>query len=787
MFNLLAIDFGSPWLLTGLAGASIPVVIHLLSKRRFRETRWAAMKFLAEAARKHSRRLRWEQLLLLLIRCLAVGCLALAFSRPFFESAHSAPSGREPRHLILVVDDSFSMGYSAGPKTRLDRAIDLARQVVEESQSGDAFSLLTFTSASKSQFLEPTFRTDSMLAQLDGIRVSERPADVAGTLSQIENLLATKVQPERKEIAIVSDFQLRDWPIEASSAQTRLRNALGRIDSDRVEFSLMDVGRQESNNAAITAAEISPRPLLVGQTAEINVEVEIFGEWPETGYMVELEVNGKTLGAQNLFDGSDDRRRLTFEHRWDDPGQQKIVCRVREDPLSIDDTYYAVANVRESIRVLLVEGRTTAPERDRSSYYLQNALSTVVRSPLEQPMFQVSIVDELGFADLPLDEFHAIALCNLPSPPKSSVVRLKEFLARGGGLLICWGDLTQAAGWNSGIERLDDRDLPFRLLDPVAQPGDEIQAWGFLTDDLTHPTVEMFQGNPGTGLDSAIIWQRQELLVEDPARLIPVLLFEDGSPAIFEWKLDAGRVLVSRMSFDARSGSWAPLSGSFPPVAIRIFQHLSGSDGDERDTHVGGILNGSLGSHRWAGGLKLSTPTGKSVELPNALQTGIDSDSAWSFSDTSTSGFYEVTFGSAVSGRELFAVNVDRSESDLQPIDAKMLQTIYFPNGAGVRRSTQDGFRGGETLLPIENNSLIAALLLIATALIVTDVAMAWKFLAGVICLGAFALLGSVMWAANWISPTTAISGGVLIAALATMALIRRMLINQRSHSKRML
>jgi hypothetical protein len=527
--------------------------------------------------------------------------------------------------------------------------------------------------------------------------------------------------------------------------------------------------------------------LLVGQTAEINVEVEIFGEWPETGYMVELEVNGKTLGAQNLFDGSEDRRRLTFEHRWDDPGQQKIVCRVREDPLSIDDTYYAVANVRESIRVLLVEGRTTAPERDRSSYYLQNALSTVVRSPLEQPMFRISAVDELGFADLPLDEFHAIALCNLPSLPEASVVRLKEFLARGGGLLICWGDLTQAAVWNSGIERFDDSELPFRLLDSAARSGEEVQAWGFLTDDLTHPAVEVFQGNPGTGLDSAIIWQRQELFVEDPDRLIPVLLFDDGSPAIFEWKLDAGRVLLSRMSFDARSGSWAPLSGSFPPVAIRIFQHLSGSDGDERDTHVGGILSGSLGSHRWAGGLKLSTPTGKSVELPNALQTGIDSDSAWSFPDTSTSGFYELTFGASGSGRELYAVNVDRSESELEPIDSKSLQKLYFPNGAGVRRSAQTGFRGGETLLPIENNSLIAALLLMATALIVTEVVMAWKFLAGMICLGVFALLGSVIWSANWISPTTAISGGVLIAALATMALIRRMLINQRSHSKRML
>ena len=781
MFNLLALDFGSPWLLTGLAGASIPVVIHLLSKRRYRETRWAAMKFLAEAARKHSRRLRWEQLLLLLLRCLAVGCLALAFSRPFFESAYSASSGYEPRHLILIVDDSFSMGSEIGTKSRLDRAIGLARQVVEESQSGDAFSLLTLSHTSESQFLEPTFRIDSMLAQLEQIQVSERPADVAGTLSQIENLLATETQPERKEIAIVSDFQLRDWSTDSVSVKNRLKKILDRLVENRAEFSLMDVGHHESSNATITDVEISPRPLLVGQTATIDVDVKVFGEWPETGYTVGLEVDGKTLGAQNLLPQSGDRAKLTFEHQWSETGPQKIVCRVSEDALAIDNTYYFVADVHESIRVLLVEGRTTAPERDRSSYYLQHALSTVVRSPLEQQMFQVSVVDELSFANVPLEEFQAIALCNIPTIPESSVLRLREFLSSGGGLLVCWGDLTQSESWNSGIDRLNDGNAPFKLLASESQNVALDRAWGFLTDDLTHPAVEVFQGNPGTGLDSAIFWQRQELIISDENPIVPVLRFDDGSPAIFEWNQDVGRILFSRLSFDARSGSWAPLSGSFPPVAIRIFYHLSGSDRNERSFQVGEVLSGTWGQDRWVGGLKISTPSGTSVELSTDLESGSQS---WTYADSTSSGFYEVSFGSANAESEVYAVNVDRSESNLEAIDSNQLQRIYFPEGAGVRRSAPSGLQGSETLVPIENNSLIAVLLLITAGLIVTEVAMAWNFLAGIICLGGLALLGSVIWSAQWTSPTTAVSAGVLIAALATVALIRRTLMNQRSRSK---
>src|SRR5437764_9984736 len=70
---LLAIgfeSFASPALLWGLALAAVPLIIHLLNKRKHREMNWAAMRFLLEAVRKNSRRLRIEQLILLAVRTL---------------------------------------------------------------------------------------------------------------------------------------------------------------------------------------------------------------------------------------------------------------------------------------------------------------------------------------------------------------------------------------------------------------------------------------------------------------------------------------------------------------------------------------------------------------------------------------------------------------------------------------------------------------------------------------------------------------------------------------------
>ena len=70
MMFIWALGFANVPLLYGLAAASVPILIHLLNRRRFRQVTWAAMQFLMAAARKNRRRIRIEQWLLLAIRTL---------------------------------------------------------------------------------------------------------------------------------------------------------------------------------------------------------------------------------------------------------------------------------------------------------------------------------------------------------------------------------------------------------------------------------------------------------------------------------------------------------------------------------------------------------------------------------------------------------------------------------------------------------------------------------------------------------------------------------------------
>src|SRR6185369_7330558 len=131
---VLAFGFGSPLMLWGLALAGAPILIHLLHRRRYLEVPWAAMRFLIAATKKQSRRLRLEQILLLIVRTLIVTLIAMALARPTLETFGEYFRAEGPRHRIIVVDATFSMGYVAQDRSRFDRAKELARQIANAAR-----------------------------------------------------------------------------------------------------------------------------------------------------------------------------------------------------------------------------------------------------------------------------------------------------------------------------------------------------------------------------------------------------------------------------------------------------------------------------------------------------------------------------------------------------------------------------------------------------------------------------------------------------------------------------
>src|SRR6185295_17477999 len=104
--------FLAPWLFAaGAACVSIPIIIHLLNKRKFRVVIWAAMEFLLAAQRRNARRLKFQRWLLLLVRCLALLIIAAGIAQMFLQNSTFGSLLGEQHAVIILWDDSYSMGY----------------------------------------------------------------------------------------------------------------------------------------------------------------------------------------------------------------------------------------------------------------------------------------------------------------------------------------------------------------------------------------------------------------------------------------------------------------------------------------------------------------------------------------------------------------------------------------------------------------------------------------------------------------------------------------------------
>ncbi len=90
-------SFLNPIMLAGIAAVAVPIIIHLLNRRKFQKVIWAAMRFIQTSVEQNQRRLRLEDMILLALRCLLLALLALALARPAILSNAGCPPAPPPR------------------------------------------------------------------------------------------------------------------------------------------------------------------------------------------------------------------------------------------------------------------------------------------------------------------------------------------------------------------------------------------------------------------------------------------------------------------------------------------------------------------------------------------------------------------------------------------------------------------------------------------------------------------------------------------------------------------
>src|SRR2546430_7412045 len=119
------------YLFVGLALISVPIIIHLINRMRFRRVRWAAMEFLLKSQKRNRKRLIIEQLILLALRCFLVVLAGLLLARFLGFSSLGFFRPQNTTHIV-VLDDTLSMTDHWKEQGETKTSSDVARGLIRD-------------------------------------------------------------------------------------------------------------------------------------------------------------------------------------------------------------------------------------------------------------------------------------------------------------------------------------------------------------------------------------------------------------------------------------------------------------------------------------------------------------------------------------------------------------------------------------------------------------------------------------------------------------------------------
>ncbi len=669
----------APLFLLGLATVAVPVILHMIQRERKDEVEFPSLMFLRKVPYRSFRRQRIRHWFLLLLRCAALLLLLFAFARPFIRAAALAAVTDGAREVVVLLDRSYSMGYG----DRWQDAQALAIDTLDALDAGDRATVILFDGGAQTGPRSTTDRV-SLRNLVSTAEIGSGVTRYGPALQLAEGIFEASDLP-RLEAVLISDFQ-----------RAGVESAVGVRFPQGTVLTPIRVGEDEPVGTNVSVAGVLFEREYFSGRERIQVAARLTnrGAGAVSGLDVTLEVEGRaveTLAADLPPAGS-----TTVDFAPVTLGDTQMVgaVRIAPDALPADDVFHFVVSPGQVVTVLVVG---SAGAGDDADLFLTRALGIG-----SEPAFDVraTTVESLSAADFA--DRQVVVLNDTRPPAGEAGEALAAFVEAGGGLLVVSGERT---AWQD-----DPGLLPGRVGAPMDRAG-RGGSLGFV--DYSHPVFEVFAAPRSGDVTTARFFRFRP--VEPTPDAAVVARFDDGSPALIERRIGAGRVLLWASTIDT---FWNDLAKKpvYLPFVHRLVQHLADYAPPTPWFLAGQVLNlaeqdVSLGAGGTAAAeYVVMSPTGARLPVAVGERAG--------FIDLTEQGVYEVHDANAAEERPLIlAVNVDLVEADLSTVDPEELASMVTGRVGGDRTAAA----GPARVIPaedLERRQSVWWYLLVAAALL---------------------------------------------------------------------
>ncbi|MEN3038840.1 MAG: BatA and WFA domain-containing protein [Candidatus Kryptonium sp.] len=555
--------FLNPAFLFALVASVIPVLIHLFNLRRLKTVEFSSVKFLKELQRSRIRSLKIKQIILLIIRTLAIVFLVLAFSRPVIKGYLFKPiiAGQARSSVIVIIDNTLSMASTDENGNFINQAKSAAQGIADVLSESDEFALIRMSDL-------PTVTTDGFVHNISFFRKLIEETELTYTHKKLHEALAIasvlieKAKNLNREIYIISDLQKSEF---AFSLDTLNRSI--KIPPD-VRLFLVNVGEFGGQNFSIDKIEIKNKIIFPGRTLGIDAIISNHGQSDVSNYVASVFLNGRRVAQKSVNIKSGESRLIDFNILTEDlSGFVEGFVEIEDDNFNFDNKRFFTFFIPTKINLLLVGN-------EDDLRFLKLALSTV-HEIYKKEFLKITQISFQSLAKVDFSNFDVVFLVKPTQIDKSISDRLRNFVSNGGGAVIFMGGLANFQNLNQNFNSV------FKL--PEFE-GIVKQKMFFSKIDLNHPVFENVFTEAPKKLESPEV--REFVKFRTNYGFTSIVEFSDGSPFLIEKSEGSGKILIFTTEPTDRVSD-LPYKGIFVPLVFQTILYLTTPSGLKTEYSIG--------------------------------------------------------------------------------------------------------------------------------------------------------------------------------------------------------
>jgi hypothetical protein len=705
------LTFLSPLLLIGLAAAAIPLIIHLSRSRRTKKMRFSTTRFFTDQFLRSYRMSRLKELLLLACRMALFALLAMAFAQPLLQTSAQPFFGGGARSVVLVIDNSASMGYTEDGKTLLDRARETAHKVIDDLGPNDTVSVvLAGRQAGGPRVLAkdvPSADVGDVLQAIDSLPVSTLAGDLTEALVQAEQI-AEAGSASSKEVFVLSDLQGSGWDSD--------NEALKSKPDSEVHFFFVRIRPKTPANVAITAVQYMAGRPMAGVPFSIRPLVVSQGDTGPSS-VVRLYIYNSKGEAEKVGERRLEKRQQggweapRFYHTFPTGGWHSGYVEVEDNYLPQDNRRYFALQVLDGVEVLAINGVSTqVPDINRDPVFFLRAALLAANfqikqgGPDEAKTMRVKVDDPSALARLDLGKYPLIVLANVARVSPAALDKLESYVDKGGSLLVFLGDNVDANSYNQGLAaetRAHGGLLPGTLVKDRGQVGPAGQktegSYAAVAGiAYSHSALASFEDTKNgnlAGVSFKALWEVKPRTERAAELMTARVLDASGKPAehlplLLERSYGKGRVMLFTSTCDRARTSF-PMSSAFLPWTHQLVCYLAQKPMPRHGFFTtGDEVPIPVSTTEGLPPVTVRKPDG-SIGFAAMSQGG---DYPLVFTDTAQAGLYTL-FPDQTNKKQLVALNLDPYESRLTYLDDRFLRDYDGDTSTDPKQKIEAGFK----------------------------------------------------------------------------------------------